>query len=126
MLDEALAKKLQDIEEWKHKRQMGCVMDKTDTQERLRQVEKEKQLAEEFEKMQKQLSEDLKQQMERNYEQTIQEIYRRGRIKQTTETYRVLEPPQGNSRKKGYEAPAPTEQLLCWRCGEAGHRKKIR
>ena len=32
-------------------------------QERLRQVEKEKQLAEEFEKMQKQLSEDLKQQM---------------------------------------------------------------
>ena len=52
---------------------MGCVMEEMDTQERLRQVEKEKQLAEEFEKMQKQLSEDLKQQMEHNYEQKIQE-----------------------------------------------------
>ena len=51
LLDEALAKELLDKEEWKHKRQMGCVMEKTDTQERLRQVEKEKKLAEEFEKM---------------------------------------------------------------------------
>ena len=34
-------------------------------------MEKEKQLAEEFEKIQKQLSEDLKQQMERNYQQKI-------------------------------------------------------
>ena len=101
-----------------------CNGKKTDTQERLRQVEKEKQLVEEFEKMQKQLSEDLKQQMERNYEQKIQEIYRRGRIKQTTETNRVPELPQGILRKEGYEAPAPTEQLLCWRYGEAGHRKK--
>ena len=67
MLDEALAKELQDEEEWKHKRQMGCVREETDTQERLGQVEKEKQLAEELEKMQKQLSEDLKQQMECNY-----------------------------------------------------------
>ena len=37
-------------------------------QEKLRQMEKEKQLAEEFEKIQKQLSEDLKQQMEHNYQ----------------------------------------------------------
>ena len=124
MLDEALAKELQDKEEWKHKRQMGCVMEEMDTQERLRQVEKEKQLAEEFEKMEKQLSEDLKQQMECNYEQNIQEIYRRGRIKQAIETHRVPEPPQGISRKEGYEAPAAMEQLLCWRCGKAGHRKK--
>ena len=62
MLDEALVKELQDEEEWKHKRQMGCVMEEMDTQERLKQVEKKKQLAEEFEKMEKQLSEDLKHQ----------------------------------------------------------------
>ena len=105
-------------------RQMGCVMEETDTQERLRQMEKEKQLAEELEKMQKQLSEDLKQQMECSYDQKIQEIYRRGRIKQTTEIYRLPEPPKGNLRKEDYEAPAPMEQLLCWRCGKAGHRKK--
>ena len=74
MLDKALAKELQDKEEWKHKRQMGCVMEEMNTQERLRQVEKENKLAEEFEKMEKQLSENLKQQIERNYEQKIQEI----------------------------------------------------
>ena len=67
LLDEVLAKELQDEEESKHKRQMGCVMEETDTQERLRQVEKKKQFAGELEKMQKQLSEDLKQQMECNY-----------------------------------------------------------
>ena len=48
-------------------RKMGCVMEETGRWEKLRQVEKEKQLAEEFEKMQRQLSEDLKQQMEHNY-----------------------------------------------------------
>ena len=48
----------------------------------------------------------------------------RGRTKQTTETYRIPEPTQGNSRKEGYEALAPTEQLLCWRCGKAGHKKR--
>ena len=79
---------------------------------------------EEFEKMQKQLSEDLKQQMELNYQQKIQEIHRGVRTKQTTEIYRVPEPPQRNLRKEGYEASAPMDQLLCWRCGQAGHRKK--
>ena len=74
--------------------------------------------------MQKQLSEDLKQQMKHNYQQKIQEIHQRGRTKQTTEAYRIPEPPQENLRKEGYEASVPTEQLLCWRCGEAGHRKK--
>ena len=125
LLDEVLAKELQDEEEeWKHVRQMSWVIEETDRQKKLRQVEKEKQLAEEFEKIQKQLSEDLKQQMECNYQQKIQEIHRRSKMKQTTEIYRVLEPPQRNSRREGYEAPAPMEQLLCWRCGEAGHRKK--
>ena len=103
---------------------MSWVIEETDRQKNLRQVEKGKQLTEEFEKMQKQLSEDLKQQMECNYQQKIQEIHRRSKMKQITETYRVLEPPQGNLRKEGYEAQAAAEQLLCWRCGEAGHRKK--
>ena len=88
-------------------------------------MEKEKQLAKEFKKIQKQLSEDLKQQMEHNYQQKIQEIHMRSKMKQTTETYRVLELPQRNLRKEGYEVSAPTEQLLCWRCGKAGHRKRI-
>ena len=78
----------------------------------------------EFEKLQKQLSEDLKQQMELKYQQKIQDIHWGVRTKQTTEIYRVLEPQQRNLRKEGYEASAPMDQLLCLRCGEAGHRKK--
>ena len=87
-------------------------------------MKKEKQLVEEFEKIQKQLSEDLKQQMEHNYQQKIQEINRRSRMKQPMETYRVLELLQRNLRKEGYEVSPPTEQLLCWKCSKAGHRKK--
>ena len=54
-------KELQDEEEWKHMRQMDCVMEEADGQGKLRQEAREKQLAEEFEKIQEQLSEDLKQ-----------------------------------------------------------------
>ena len=60
LLDETLVKELQDEEEWKHMRQMDHVMEEADTQGKLRQEAREKQLAEEFEKVQKQLSEDLK------------------------------------------------------------------
>ena len=124
LLDKVLAKELQVEEEWEHMRQVSGIIEEVGRQEKLRQIEKEKQLAEEFEKIQKQLSEDLKQQMGHNYQQQIQEIHRRSKMKQTTETYRILELLQGNLRKEGYEVSAPTEQLLCWRCGETGHRKK--
>ena len=70
-----MAKKLQEEEELKHKRQMEYVMGKENRQEKLRQESREKQIADEFEKMQKQLSADLKQQMELNYQQKIQEIH---------------------------------------------------
>ena len=48
--------------------QVGGIIEEVGRQEKLRQIEKEKQLAEEFEKIQKQLSEDLKQQMEHSYQ----------------------------------------------------------
>ena len=124
LLDEALAKELQVEEEWEHMRQAGGIIEEVGRQEKLRQIEKEKQLAEEFEKIQKQLSEDLKQQMEHSYQQKIQEIHRRSKMRQPMERYRVLEPLQRNFGKEGYEVSPPTEQLLCWRCGEAGHKKK--
>ena len=120
-----MAKKLQEEEELKHKRQMEHVMEEENRQEKFRQEAREKQIAEEFEKMQEQLSEDLKQQMELNYQQKIQEIHQGVRTKQTIEIYRVPEPPQRNPRNEDYEASAPMDQLLCWRCGEAGHRKKV-
>ena len=94
-------------------RQVSGIIEEVGRQEKLRQMEKEKQLVEEFEKIQKQLSEDLKQQMEHNYQQKIQEIHRRSKMKQPTETYRVLKLLQRNLRKEGYEVSAPTEQLLC-------------
>ena len=61
LLDEVLAKELQVEEEWEHMRQAGGIIEEVGKQEKLRQIEKEKQLVEEFEKIQKQLSEDLKQ-----------------------------------------------------------------
>ena len=91
-------------------RQVSGIIEEVGRQEKLSQMEKEKQLAKEFKKIQKQLSEDLKQQMEHNYQQKLQEIHRRSKMKQTTETYRVLEPLQRNLRKEGYEVSAPTEQ----------------
>ena len=66
----------------------------------------------------------MKQQMEHSYQQKIQEIHRRSKMRQPTETYRVLEPLQRNLGKEGYEVSPPTEQLLCWRHGKAGHKKK--
>ena len=74
LLDEVLAKELQVEEEWEHMRQVSGIIEEVGRQEKLRQIEKEKQLAEEFKKIQKQLSEDLKQQMEHSYQQKIQEI----------------------------------------------------
>ena len=124
LLDEVLAKDLQVEEEWEHVRQASGIIEEVGRQEKLGQMEKEKQLAEEFEKIQKQLSEVLKQQVELNYQLKIQEIHRRSRMKQPTKTYRVLEPLQRNLRKEGYEVSPPTEQLLCWKCGKAGHKKK--
>ena len=56
LLDEALAKELQLEEEWEHMRQAGGTIEEVGRQEKLRQIEKEKQLAGEFKKIQKQLS----------------------------------------------------------------------
>ena len=63
LLDKVLAKELQVEEECEHMRQVSGIIEEVGRQEELRQMEKEKQLAEEFEKILKQLSEDLKQQM---------------------------------------------------------------
>ena len=67
-------------------RQVGGIIEEVGRQEKLRQIEKEKQLVE---KIQKQLSEDLKQQMEHSYQQKIQEIQRRSKMRQPMETYRI-------------------------------------
>ena len=56
-------------------------MGKENRQEKLRQEAREKQIVEEFEKMQKQLSEDLKQQIELNYQQKMHKIHRGVRTK---------------------------------------------
>ena len=91
-------------------RQVGGIIEEVGKQEKLRQIEKEKQLVEEFKKIQKQLSEDFKQQMEHSYQQKIQEIHRRSKMRQPMETYRVLEPLQRNLGKEGYEVSPPREQ----------------
>ena len=62
--------------------------------------------------------------MELNYQQKIQIIHQGTRTKQTTETQRIPELSQRNPRKEGYEVSVLMDQLICWRCGEVGHKKK--
>ena len=97
-------------------------MEEVDKQEKLKQKEREKQLEKEFENMQRQLSEELQEQLEHGYQWKIKEIHLRCR--QVTETYRVPGPSQRTFREDDYEAAAQAEQIMYWRCGKIGHRKK--
>ena len=125
MLDRALAKKLQEEEEKQHRQQIEL-----EGKERLhmqqqqekedKQREKERQITMEFERMQSQLSTELRQQVKLNYKRKFQEVQQhtsRGQAK-------TIETQVENTRKDGYEASAPPELLICWRCGEIGHKKK--
>ena len=103
---------------------MEQVTEEENRLEKLWQEEKESKLAEELERMQKQLSDELKQQMELNYQQRIQVIHQGTRTKQTTETQRIPELSQRNPRKEGYKVSVSMDQLICWMCSEEGHRKK--
>ena len=51
LLDEVLSKELQFEEEWEHMRQASGIIEEVGRQEKLKQMEKEKQLVEEFENL---------------------------------------------------------------------------
>ena len=84
----------------------------------------ERQVMEEFDKVQKQLTEDLRQQLDSKYSQEIEKLYRNEQMQTNEEIRGIAEPTTRALRKEGHKASAPREPLICWRCGETGHKKK--
>ena len=84
----------------------------------------ERQIMEEFDKVQKQLTEDLRQQLDSKYSQEKEELYRNEQMQTNEEIQGIAEPTTRALRKEGHEASATREPLICWRCGEMGHKKK--
>ena len=79
---------------------------------------------EEFHKVQKQLTEDLRQQLDSKYGQEMEELYRNEQMQTNEEIPGIAEPITRALRKEGHEVPRPREPLTCWKCGETGHKKK--
>ena len=96
MLDSALVKKLQEEEEKTTQTMFrigreGETAYLTATRER-RQREKERQITVEFERMQSQLSTELRQQVELNYQRKFQEVQQhtpRGQAKEIPKTIKI-------------------------------------
>ena len=87
-------------------------------------MEEERQIMEEFDKVQKQLTEDLRQQLDIKYSQEMEELCGNEQGQTNEEIRGIAEPTTRALRKEGQEASAPREPLICWRCGETGHKKK--
>ena len=79
---------------------------------------------EEFDKVQKQLTEDLRQQLDSKYGQEMEEIYRNEQMQTNEERQGIAESITRALRKEGHEVSTPREPLTCWKCGETGHKKK--
>ena len=84
----------------------------------------ERQIMEEFDKVQKQLTEDLRQQLDSKYSQEMEELYGNEQKQINEEIQGIAEPTTTALRKEGQEALATREPLICWRCSETGHKKK--
>ena len=79
---------------------------------------------EEFDKVQKQLTEDLKWQLASKYSQEMEELYRNEQMQTNEEVRCIAEPITRALRREGHEVPTPREPLTCWKCGEIGHKKR--
>ena len=85
---------------------------------------RESQIAVEFERLQSQLSEDLRRQVVSKYQRRFQEIQlntRKGPIEETQKSFQLS---LRVTRKESHETPAQPEPTVCWKCGGAGHKKK--
>ena len=125
-----LAIKLQQDEENHHRCQMELEEEKRlwvpqKVEEENQQRKRESQIAVEYERLQSQLSEDLRRQVVSEYQRRFQEIQlntRKGPIEETQKSFQLS--PRA-TREESHETPAQPEPTVCWKCGEAGHRRKI-
>ena len=79
---------------------------------------------EKFNKVQKQLTEDLRQQLDSKYSQEMEELYGNEQMQTNEEIQGIAKPTTRALRKEGHEVSVRREPLICWRCGEMGHKKK--
>ena len=92
--DEALARKLQKEEEMRLKQQTE-------------RAKEERQIMKEFDKVQKQLTEDLRQQLDSKYGQETEELYRNEQMLTSEEIRGIAEPITRALRKEGHEVQHP-------------------
>ena len=55
----------------------------------------------------------------------MEELYGNEQRQTNEEIQGIAKPTTRALRKEGHEASAPRELLICWRCGETGHNKRI-
>ena len=70
------------------------------------------------------MSEDLRRQVVFEYQRRFQEIQlntRKGPIEEAQKSFQLS---LRTIRKESHETPAQPEPTVCWKCGEAGHKKK--
>ena len=92
--------------------------------EKNQQRKRENQIAVEFERLQKPVVENLRRQVVFKYQRRFQEIQlntRKGPIEETQKSFQLL---LSTIRKESHETPAQPEPTVCWKWGEASHKKK--
>ena len=88
------------------------------------QRKRESQIAVEFERLQGQLSEDLRRQVVSEYQRRFQEIKlntREGLIEEIQKSFQLS---PRTTRKESHMTAAQPESTVCWKCGQASHKKK--
>ena len=84
----------------------------------------ERQIMEEFDKLQKQLTEHFRWQLDSKYSQEMEELYGDEQMQTNEEIPSITKPTTRVLRKEGHGASAPREPLICWRCSEMAQKKK--
>ena len=88
------------------------------------QRKRESQIAVEFERLQGQLSEDLSRQVISKYQRRFQEIQLNTREDPIEEIHKSFQLSVRTITKESHVTPAQPESTVCWKCGEASHKKK--
>ena len=92
--------------------------------QKLQEEKEERQIMDEFDKVQKQLIEDLKQQLDIKYSQEMEKLYRNEQMQINEEILCTAELITRVLRKESQEVPIPREPLTCLKCSEKGHKEK--
>ena len=128
-LDKMLAMKLQ-LDEENHRRQQIELEEKErlhaqqTVEEENWQKERENRITVEFERLQNQLLEDLRRQVEFKYQRRFQEIQLNTQRNLIEEAQKSFQPSVRDTGKEGHKVLTQSELLTYWKCDEVSHKKK--